>query len=196
MAKAGSVLDNPITGEHYVMIETARETDGKRLVFELNIPKGFKVIPHIHPIETETLSITQGRMKIMLNGVEQTVNPGEKVVIHPNVQHVWWNDTPDGGKLQFIEELAPALGWETLFEQIFGLSQDGKANKDGVPSLPQIALSLNEYKQHVWFIAPIWLQRIVIPFFALIGRLQGLKPWYDKYSPEGAIPPNGINPRH
>ena len=43
MAHRGLILDNPLSGERFFFRETATDTDGERLVFELELPPGGRV---------------------------------------------------------------------------------------------------------------------------------------------------------
>jgi hypothetical protein len=54
MAFSGQVLDNPISGERFVFRQTAGETDGRLLAFDLVLaPNGHVPGGHVHPEQEE-----------------------------------------------------------------------------------------------------------------------------------------------
>ena len=77
MFHAGDQIENPVTGERFTFIETAASSDGERLAFELALrPGGAVPLAHVHPIQTETFTVTHGRMRFRL-GSEQVVAEGD-----------------------------------------------------------------------------------------------------------------------
>jgi hypothetical protein len=57
MANVGDILENPVTGEHAVIMETARSTNGAACSAELSVkPHGFVSGEHLHPKQEETFS--------------------------------------------------------------------------------------------------------------------------------------------
>ncbi|HVG98699.1 MAG TPA: cupin domain-containing protein, partial [Chloroflexota bacterium] len=64
MARAGDVLEHPITGERIVVRQSARDTRGE--LFELDIyvrPGGFVAAAHIHPRQEERFEIVSGALR-------------------------------------------------------------------------------------------------------------------------------------
>lgn len=54
MARRGETIENPITGERITFVETARDTNGKLLVFEDCISPGGSIpgrMQHTHPLQ-------------------------------------------------------------------------------------------------------------------------------------------------
>jgi hypothetical protein len=50
MARKGDVIENPITGEKIVFLQTAIDTNGEILEFDLFVkPGGYVAAEHIHP---------------------------------------------------------------------------------------------------------------------------------------------------
>ena len=51
MARAGDVIEHPVTGERITFLQTAESTNGELLRLELAVgPRGFVAAPHIHPL--------------------------------------------------------------------------------------------------------------------------------------------------
>jgi quercetin dioxygenase-like cupin family protein len=75
---AERVIQNPISGERIVIRNSAAETGGRLLVFDLSLPPGGHVpARHAHPIQEERFTIMQGRMRFSFAGNIILVNPGE-----------------------------------------------------------------------------------------------------------------------
>ena len=71
MIRAGDVIENPVTGERIVFLETSAETNGEAVVFECFVkPSGFVAKPHVHPSQTELFEILEGSLVFKLHGRE------------------------------------------------------------------------------------------------------------------------------
>jgi len=64
MAFTGQVLDNPISGERFVFHQTASDTGGQLLAFDLVLtPDGHAPGGHVHPVQEERFQVQRGRVK-------------------------------------------------------------------------------------------------------------------------------------
>jgi quercetin dioxygenase-like cupin family protein len=64
MAFTGQVLDNPISGERFVFHQTASDTGGQLLAFDLVLtPDGHVPGGHVHPVQEERFQVLRGTMK-------------------------------------------------------------------------------------------------------------------------------------
>jgi hypothetical protein len=72
---------------------------------------------------------------------------------------------------------------EVFFETIWGLAQDGKANRGGVARLLHMIVIGQEYRD-VFRLAkpPDIIQRILFAILTPIGKLAGYRGSYPKYS--------------
>jgi quercetin dioxygenase-like cupin family protein len=71
MANIGDILENPVTGEHVVITETAQRTNGAVCAAYLTVrPHGFVSGEHIHPKQEETLEVTKGTIRFRIAGKE------------------------------------------------------------------------------------------------------------------------------
>ena len=58
MARAGQTISNPITHEEITFLKTARETDGKLLVFDCRVaPGGIPLPAHPHGSQQERITV-------------------------------------------------------------------------------------------------------------------------------------------
>ena len=179
MAKAGDIIDHPVTGERLIFRKTAQDTGGELLQGELIVkPHGFVAAEHIHPLQEERFEILAGSVTFRVNGIERKANTGEKVIIPPGTPHAWWNDGDQEAHL--LGEFLPALRTEEFFETFFGLAQAGKVDKKtGLPNLLVLALIMREFEKEVCLAQPpLPVQRVLFSVLGSIGRLCGYQGRY------------------
>lgn len=182
MAKAGDVINNPITGERITFLKTAKDTGGSLLQFELVAqPGGFPVGAHTHPKQEERFHILSGQISVWLDGQAHHYTAGDELVITAATPHYWTNTGRE--ELKMIIELRPALDWETFFESMFGLARDGKTDKKGQPNPFQMAIIADKFRDEA---GPVTLtHRLIfklIPLLAVFGRWMGYKAVYPEYT--------------
>lgn len=122
-------------------------------------------------------------MKTKIGAEERVATEGEEVVITPGTPHKFWNDSSQDAAFEI--QIRPALKMETMLEPGFGLARDGKTNKQGMPNLLQGAVLLQEYSEEMRLTkVPAFVQKLMVPLVAPIGRLFGFKAIYTEYSDE------------
>jgi quercetin dioxygenase-like cupin family protein len=181
MPEKGQVLSNPITGDIYEFIETAKNTNGKRVSIKCTVKaKGQTVPNHIHVLQDEIFEVISGKLTIMRDGHILTLSAGEKIVLSKNQAHNHYNneDTP----VKYIHSATPALDFDYFFENVIGLAADGKA-PNGKYGLMQELVGL-KYIDGKIFLAdiPIGIQKVMMELVGPIGRLLGYRAIYKKYS--------------
>lgn len=177
MAKAGDRMVSAETGETFIFVKTAADTDGQLLVVDLEVAPGggAKAAPmHIHPKQEERFYITQGTMQLTLNGVDSLHGPDSYLVIPAGMPHTWRNGGSD--ELRFRVELEPAGQMEKLFEALCIASKQGKLSADGKVSPVRMAVYLAAYPDNMLLAGiPVRLQKMMFVVLALFGRLMGLR---------------------
>ena len=186
MAKAGDIIENPVTGERITFLKTTQETNGELLRFEDVLPPGFSISEHFHPHQEERHEVLSGTLRGRVGGQERDYAAGERVIGPAGVPHAWRNPSEDE-ELHLVSELRPPLRFETLFETSFGLSRDGKTTKQGIPKNPlQLAVLVDETRGMFYFSrVPVAVQEAFLALFAVVasvGRLLGYKARYPEYS--------------
>lgn len=180
MARAGDVLENPVTGERIVFRRVAADTNGELLLFDLFFqPHGFVQVEHIHPRQEERVELVSGSARYRLGGKEVGLSVGQVAALPPGIPHTLWNVGEDEAHLRI--EARPALKMEVALETLFGLARDGKTDDKGRPNPLHGALLAREYDL---FLAspPIALQRAGMAVAAPIARLLGYRARYPQYS--------------
>lgn len=189
VAKAGDIIENPITGERITFLKTTRETNGELLRFEYVLPPGFTIPEHVHPHQEERHEILSGTLRGRVGGQEWDYGIGERVVGPAGVPHAWRNPS-SGEEVRFISELRPPLAFETLLETYCGLARDGKTTKQGIPKNPlQLAVLVDEVRGTFYSTrVPVSVQDALFALFgvlASVGRMLGYKARYPEYSGPG-----------
>ena len=181
MAKAGDVIENPVSGERFTFLKTAADTNGELLQAELALRPGGRVpADHVHPRQEERFEVISGTARCKAGDVVRDLSAGESLVVPPGRSHRPWNETDQ--EVRILVEFRPALRTEEFFETFCGLASDGKAGKSGLPRNPlQLSVMSHEYEM---FLArpPLWLQRPLIAAIAALARLMGYRARYEKYS--------------
>lgn len=179
MAKAGDIIENPITGERILFTKTSEDTNGQYLEMEIFVrPGGFVAAEHIHTAEDETFEVLSGTVAMSVEGRKTAGTSGFKHTVKAGTPHIWVNDGSD--ELQVRVTLSPAHEMERFFEVLFGLAADGKANDQGLPNM--IHLALLGIRHRMWLAGPpIAAQRALFHMLKPIGILLGYTKLHRKY---------------
>ena len=176
MATVGDVIEIPRTGEKFAFLRRPRDTQGE--VFEIEFfVREFALVaarPHIHT-NTERVEVIAGTARMRRGREEQSVGPGETVVIPPGMVHFLRREGEEF--LHFRLQFRPPMKVETQFETLIGLHRDGKNFRHPL----QLVVMAREHDTYLGG-PPIALQRPLIAALAGVGRLLGYRARYDKYS--------------
>jgi quercetin dioxygenase-like cupin family protein len=178
MSYQGDVIENPISGERVVFLETGVQTHGSRLRLELFVePDGAIGPAHIHPRQDERFIVKSGQMTLVVNGRERVVKAGEEAIVVAGSTHEWWNS----GEVELNAEVEfrPAGRIEGFVTSYFGLAKAGQTNSLGVPGVLQSAVMLHEYRATIQLAEMrSFVRRFVLPVLSIVGRSLGLRADY------------------
>jgi quercetin dioxygenase-like cupin family protein len=185
MARAGDVLEHPVTGERVVWRQVAGDTDGQLLRGDLFVqPGGFVAAEHVHPHQEERFEVLAGTLRLRVDGVERVLRPGDIGIVPPGRPHIWWNDGAE--QVHVLGDFRPALRTEAFFETLFGLAKDGKTNAKGLPNPLQLAVLMREYRDELRLARPpAGVQTAIFAPLAAAGRLLGYRASYPRHGAEG-----------
>jgi len=178
VARAGDVLENPVTGQRLVFLNTTESTGGDLLEVESvwTMPSASRPPVHYHPHQEERFEVLAGRLDVLVDGEERTLEEGEVLNLPAGVSHGMW--TAEAGT-RVNWQTRPALKTETFFETVWGLAKDGKVNDKGVPDLLRVALIAREYEDEFRLASPPRVvQRALFGLLAPVGRLLGYDARY------------------
>lgn len=178
VARAGEVLENPVTGERIVFHRTSAETNGELLEYELTVrPAGFLAQNHLHSKQEERHEVVEGEVAITIAGHERVLRPGDVEIVPPGTAHRLRAVSDQPVRLRM--ESRPALNSERLIETFVALARDGKVNRKGFPSPLQLAVISRDFEDEGYTAKPpLAVQRIVFGPLAALGRLRGYRGTY------------------
>lgn len=182
MAVTNKILSNHLTGQDVHFIQTAADTNGELLEMQTTYHSHSTEPPlHYHPQQEEYFTVLAGELTVRIHGNVKTLKPGEHLHIDKNTAHAMWNNSNQKTIVHW--KVLPAMNTEQLFETIYGLVNDGKTNKKGIPSLLQMALTANRFA-NVFRVSkpPYIIQKIVFYGLTPFALLAGKKAVYKKYT--------------
>lgn len=181
MPTKGQISTNPMSGDTYEFLETAKDTDGQRVVMKATINSVGQYVPnHFHVYQDETFEVISGQLTVLLNGKTKTLSAGEKITLPKNTPHNHFNN--ESTPVIYIQTVSPALDFDYLVENLVGLAGDGKG-ENGKYGMVQELVTL-KYLDSKSFLAdtPIGIQKILMHTIAPIARLFGYRALYKKYT--------------
>jgi quercetin dioxygenase-like cupin family protein len=196
MLRRGEVYENPVTSMRAIVRVGTWETNGERLVADLDVHRCGAGSPlHWHPNIHERLTVVSGRIALSLNGKTTIAEVGSTTEIPPDVSHGWWNAGIYQARLRF--EIQPAARFEEYIRNLFGLAQDGKTGATGMPRLLQLAALSQDFSDVIRFPK---LARFVpgslLPVIAPVARFFGYRGSYSEYltrPPSGVLDPDALS---
>jgi quercetin dioxygenase-like cupin family protein len=176
-----SELINPVTGERGVVRVAPSAENGELLVADLFVQPGGAVAgEHVHPNLQEAFTVLRGKVGMGLNGREVIAPLNERIVIPVGVIHDWWNAGDEEAHVQV--EVMPGDRFLEMISNLFGLAQDGKTNKKGMPNLLQLVVFGKEFEDVIVFTKPPrWVFNLMYILVAPLALLLGYRGSYPKY---------------
>jgi mannose-6-phosphate isomerase-like protein (cupin superfamily) len=172
--RAGDVIWNPLTGEKAMLVESAEESGGRRIVSDFAVETG-GFVPggeHIHDNCVEGFEVQAGQITFLLDGEERTAEAGERLTVEQGTWHRWWNSGDEEVRIRTTVE--PALRFEEAIMVAWGLCADGHTNDRGLPEPLYGALLASRYRPEIRFKSPPdLLQRLLFPPLAGLARRRG-----------------------
>lgn len=181
MASKGDVFINPVTGERAVVRVNPTAANDDLLVADLYIrPGGAVVGEHVHPEIEERFTVIRGHVGFTINGVKDVAAAGRRLVVPAGTAHDWWNAGTEEALVRV--EIDPGARFQAMIMNLFGLAQDGKTDRRGLPNILQLALIAREFSDVVYFTKPPRVvQRLLFGGLAALGRARGYRGSYPHY---------------
>lgn len=170
MAHTGQILQNPVSGETITFTRTAADTDGELLAFDLELtPDGRVPGLHVHPQQTETFHVVEGRMRFKLGRRTIEAGPGDVVTVPPGAAHKFANAS--GQITRAKVEVRPALEMEQLLETAVRLAENGRTLRSGMPRPLALAQFTRRFRREVRGpFPPAWVQQLTMAPLAKLAR--------------------------
>src|SRR5690242_9091267 len=111
MARQGQTIINPVSGERITFVQTAADTAGELLEFELELSADGRVPgAHVHPEQEERFHVTDGEMSFRLGLRRIKAVAGDTVIVPAGRVHKFANG--GAGVARCRVEVVPALDME------------------------------------------------------------------------------------
>jgi mannose-6-phosphate isomerase-like protein (cupin superfamily) len=182
MAKYGDTFENRITGEHAVILRGDEDGGGKPILASLTLAVGGAVAgEHTHPHLQERFHVISGQLAVRLDGQQTTLGPGQDASAPAGTAHDWWN-AGDQPAHVLVEISPPDPRFVAMIATLWGLANDGKTNRAGMPKPLQLSLIGREFDDIIRFTKPPRpIQLGVTALLAPLARARGYRPIYPQY---------------
>jgi mannose-6-phosphate isomerase-like protein (cupin superfamily) len=160
-------------GTSFLIIESAAESDGERVEFEITMAPGALGPPkHFHPIQDESWKVLEGDLSVFVDNGWRTLSEGEALSIPPKTVHTLRNESDD--VVRFRDVHMPALDFQDYIEALHRQAAKGGITGRMTPStLIHGAMVLRQHRTtQVSARAP---QRAAETVLSLVGRILGYR---------------------
>jgi mannose-6-phosphate isomerase-like protein (cupin superfamily) len=132
MAATGDTLTMP-DGTSFVIIESAADSGGARIEFEIAMAPGALGPPkHFHPRQEESWRVLEGELAVFVDGEWRMLRDGESLSIAPNTVHTLRNRS--GAPVRFRDVHEPALDFQDYIEELHRQAAAGRITSRMTPS--------------------------------------------------------------
>lgn len=135
---------------------------------------GGNALVHVHPLAEERFVVRAGQIKVVVEGREQLVGPGQEAVVPLGKPHFFKNAWD--GDTEFTVEFRPPQQHLLFFYNFARLTADRPEwfSKQGDPKFLLIAATLGRFKDHIYLARPpIVVQKMLFAVLAPIARRLG-----------------------
>ena len=184
-----TVLRNAFNKETFVFIGPTDDPEVARFeaILEKGGSGGGNALVHIHPYAEERFTVTSGRIRIVVEGKEQHIGPGDSAVVPRGKRHYFANDWD--GTSAFVVEFRPAQRHLLFFANFARITEQHPEwfSAKGDPHFLMIAAALNIFRDHLYLAGPpIFLQKLMFAVLAPVARLLGYRFDVKPVHPEDA----------
>lgn len=171
---------NPIAKDKVTFLVTGEDSCGAYELVEVDLAPGGGVLLHYHTNFIEEFEPIEGVLGIELDGTHLQVFPGQKAIAPSNSLHRFYNPS-EQETILFRTYIRPARNFEKTLRIGYGLVNDGKVNKNGVPgNIWHLALLLHYGESYLPGI-PLFLQKKVFRVLASTATKLGKHKELEKY---------------
>jgi len=176
LVAAGTRLFNPYNRETFIFTKPVESEDAAEfdVLLEPSSSHGDDGVSHIHPKSDEYFTVRSGSLRVIVDGNERLVGPGETVVVPRGRPHYFRNG--HDGETLFTIRFEPGMKFLRFFLE-FGTAVETHPewyDEKGNSSPLLTALALHEFPNQIYVAGtPIWVQKLIFAALAPIARLKG-----------------------
>lgn len=172
---------NKVTGDRMKILHSvANGFDSIKIEFTLP-PKAIGAPLHYHLNFSETFEVLSGRLEMRVGSAkaQQTLQKGDFIEVKPGTLHSFSN--PHNESVVFVSEALPAAEFEKFIRSMFGLANDGKTNKDGMPTNFLHLATVLDFADLYFPLVPAWMQKTVRKTLRNFAEMTGAETELEKY---------------
>jgi quercetin dioxygenase-like cupin family protein len=156
---------SPVQRDAAIFLETAEESSGARTLLEVELAPGGGNALHRHLTYAERFTCVEGELTVRVDGLLHVLHPGDRAVAETGVLHAFASESDEPAR--FEVELTPGhRGFEKALQIGYGLAQDGRTNRSGVPRNLVHAAVLADMAE----IRVVGVMRMLTPVLKLLAR--------------------------
>jgi quercetin dioxygenase-like cupin family protein len=126
------VYSNPLVKDKITFIKTAKETGGEYTLLEVELAPGGGTPMHAHTSFDEEFIPVEGTLGIRVEKTKYLLHPRESAIAPIGKFHRFYN--PGKTPIRFLVRITPSCeSFEYALKISYGLAEDGKVNKKGIP---------------------------------------------------------------
>jgi mannose-6-phosphate isomerase-like protein (cupin superfamily) len=167
------LLENRHTGER-LALRRVRRGDEVWLELKGSLPAHREGPPmHVHFAEDEEGFVRSGRLSVVVEGRQGTVEAGASTSIPRGAAHRWWNEGDE--PLEFEGYARPVVDLDRYLQAIFEIMNAGPEGRPPLFYLAHVALRHRDTQAVLLMPRPIQgvLFRVVVAIGTLLGRYRG-----------------------
>ena len=127
-----AVLEMGPVGLKVKFLRTAEETAGELLEFEVSgRSRGFLAQGHVHPDQSEHLEMVEGAMRVVIDGRDHVIGPGESITVPAGSPHSQIPEGEGDGTVRIT--VRPAGNTQAFLERLAEMCASGQMTRSGFP---------------------------------------------------------------
>ena len=160
-------------GSTFLVVESARSSDGERIVFEITMaPHAMKPPRHLHPAQEESWTVVEGELSVQVENGWRSIAAGESLSIPPGTVHTLGNRSHN--TVRFHDTHVPALDFQQYIEDLDRLAASGCLTSRMTPrTLIYGSMALVDHRPMQ--LSASALQRAIESLLATLGRALGYR---------------------
>lgn len=125
----GAELVNPVSGSRTVFRATAASTGGAYVEVEQTYrPRSARPPLHLHPDQDEHFTVLRGRLRAVVDGVEQVLYVGDDLSVPRGTSHQMWADADEPTVVRW--RTSPALRTDQMFCDLWAAAEQSDFQPD------------------------------------------------------------------
>ena len=179
MRSKRETIANPAIGDRVTFLETTAETKGAYLRLQVELAAGGGNALHYHLAFTERFEVVAGSLNLEVDGQHLILQPGQSAIAPIGIPHRFY--APAGEPVTFVAEVRPARDFERALRISYGLAQDGRVNRRGMPLNPLELAIVFKYAGTYLPAVPLWLQKGTMAALARLAERFGVEKRLERY---------------